>query len=472
MNELELIDMRISEDHFHAYENIIKNGGKPYASSVSRTISIKDLKVLRPKEFIISGRILNKNNEGFILYDGSDTVWVESSENLVQTGDIVEIFSEVFKEKILFPKIKIITKSLAKLPSTNEWESMSKESKAKYRDIGMIIVPEIKQVFINRSRINSSIREYFENDGFIEVETPILVSYPEIAPVRPFVIEEPRYIQSLDLRITNTEYIRRLMVAGFEKVYQLGKCFRDEPCSFKHHQEFTQLTFGIAYTDYFTLMKSIEELTYKLAIKIKGSPIITFGGTDIDLTPPWKRIRVRDALLEYTSIDIDKFNSHEDILKEMKDKGLKPPIKYDYGGFLKMANIVDNLIEEYVIDKLVQPTFFYEYPYYLGGPAKEIEDNKSYKKRCEVFIKGIELANVSTPQNDPLKIRAWYKDTLKLKQESGWKNQILDEPYLHAIDQGIPLCATGGLGVDRLMMFLLEKTDIEDVILFPWRKVQ
>ena len=189
----------------------------------------------------------------------------------------------------------------------------------------------------------------------------------------------------------------------------------------------------------------------------------------INLTPPWKRIGVRRALIENTGIDIERFDNPEDLRREIIMQGFSVPEKYEYGGFLKMASLVDKLIEDNVSNKLVQPTFLCEYPWYLGGPAKELESDPKYKKRSEVFVSGIELANISTPQNEPLKIRKWYQETLRLKQQSGWKGQVLDEPYLHAIDQGIPICTTGGLGIDRLIMFILEKEKIEDVVLFPWR---
>ena len=333
----------------------------------------------------------------------------------------------------------------------------------------MIVNTSLKQTFLDRNKINSLIREFYKTKGFTEVETPFLVPFPEIAPVRPFVTEEPKYSQKADLRLTNTEYMRRLMVAGFEKVYQLGKCFRDEPASFKHLPEFTQLTFGIAHEDYNSLMENIEQLAYSLAMKMNNKHQLNFRGQMIDLTPPWRRVSVRGALIDHTGVDIECFDDPKDLREEIVRCGFAVPEKYEYGGFLMMASLVDKLVEDNVFNRLVQPTFLCEYPWYLGGPAKELESNPKYKKRSEVFIAGVELANISTPQNDPLKIRRWYDETLKLKQQSGWRNQILDEPYLHAIDQGIPLCATGGLGVDRLVMFILEKERVEDVVLFPWR---
>jgi len=427
--------------------------------------------------FVITGRIIDETTKNgirfFKLSHKYETILVEIPEKTnVQIGDIIEVSSNKFDGIIISSSIRVITRPLVQLLRKDEREKMSDDFKKRHRDIGMIVDEELKKRFIQRSKINSLIRKFHEDKGFIEVETPILVPFPEIAPVKPFITEEPRYSQRCDLRITNTEYIRRLIVAGFDKVYQLGKCFRDEPLSFKHFPEFTQLTFGIAFNDYSALMKHIEELLYTINIEVNNNSIINFKRQKLDLTPPWQRISVKSALIEYADIDIDKFNDPDDLCREIVSKGLAIPKKFEYGGFLKMAAVVDKLVEDHVVGKLIQPTFLCEYPWYLGGPAKELDDNSNYKKRSEVFIGGMELANISTPQNDPLKLRKWYNDTMALKQESGWKNQVLDEPYLHAMDHGIPICATGGLGVDRLMMLILRQENIEDVLLFPWRKLK
>lgn len=427
------------------------------------------------KNFLVTGRIIGETMKDgvkfFKLSCKHGIVLVEiPQETNAQVGDIVEVFSSKFEGAITSPNIRIITKALVRLLSKGEWEKKSDDFKKQHIDVGMIVDEDLKKRFIARSKINSLIRKFYEERGFIEVETPLMQPFPEIAPVRPFVMEEPRYSHACNLRITNTEYMRRLLVAGFEKIYQLGKCFRDEPFSFKHFPEFTQLTFGIAFEDYNALMKNIEELVSSISAQINGSCTINFFGHKLDFTPPWQRISVRQALIQYAKIDIEQFDDPDGLSAEIASRGLPMPERFEYGGFLKMAALVDELIEACVIDKLLQPTFLCEYPWYLGGPAKELEGNPNYKKRSEIYVAGMELANISTPQNDPLKLRKWYSDTLALKQESGWKNQLLDEPYLHAMEQGIPICTTGGLGVDRMMMLILEQEKIENVILFPWRR--
>lgn len=472
---MEHITSGMSKEAIKSYKKMVESGKDPFPSKLTKSVNVNGNKKTDDGNFIVMGRIIGEivenNTKYFKLSHNYETILVEVPEKTnAQIGDIVEVSSGNLSGFVKSSSIRVITKALVQLPGDAEWERLSDDFKKQHKEIGMIVKKDLKKIFTQRSKVNALIRKFYESKGFIEVETPILEPFPDIAPVNPFVTEESGNSQKCRLRITNTEYMRRLIVAGFDKIYQLGKCFRDEPVSFKHFSEFTQLTFGISFDDYNALMKNIEELSCMINIEINGSSIINFQGQKIDLTPPWERRSVRSVLIDYAGIDIEKFTNPDDLCKEMVKLGFAVPKKFEYGGFLKMAALVDMLLEDYVIGKLVQPTFLCEYPWYLGGPAKEIDDNCKYKKRSEVFIAGIELANISTPQNNPLKVRRWYKDVLAIKQESGWNDQSLDESYLYAMDQGIPLCTTGGLGVDRLMMFVLGQESIEDVLLFPWRK--
>jgi len=477
MSKYEYFSDMEDREHIASYEDMLADNQLPYPLKMAgRTISIRELMRKKPNgAFRIAGRILEISEvnsvKHFQLYDGSGSILVEARQmpTYIQEGDIVEIESDNCNGCVTPSSAKIMTKSLIRLMGRSEFVEMGDNYRKMHRDLEMIVNPDLKATFINISKINSLIRRFHEDRGFVEVETPFLLPYPEVSPNRAFSTEEPIFSQKADLRRTNTEYIRRLMIAGFEKVYQLGKCFRDEPASFKHLPEFTQLTFGIAYQDYNALMKNIEEMSSMVVHAINGTYKITFRDRELDFSPPWRRISVRDALIEHTGIDIDKFDNEEDLSKEARSKGLQVPDRYEYEGFLKMATLVDKLIEDNVNARLLQPTFLCEYPWYLGGPAKELETNPKYKKRAEVFVGGVELANISTPQNDPFKIKKWYTETIRLKQEHGWKNARLDKLYLQALGQGIPICATGGLGVDRLIMFALKKDRVEDVVLFPWR---
>ncbi|MEK6793080.1 MAG: amino acid--tRNA ligase-related protein, partial [Nanoarchaeota archaeon] len=377
MSDLEYFVGIDDQEHLRAYSDMVVRGELPYPPDMQRTTTINTLKKHRIQgEFKIAGRVLDVKTSGktttFELYDGSDRVLVETESipGALQRGDIVEVSSDSYNGAVSSSNVRLITKSLAHLPTMQEFEEKEDEYRKKHRDIEMIVNHSLKDTFVKRSRINSLIRRFYGDREFIDVETPFLLPYPEISPNKAFSTEEPKFSQKADLRRTNTEYIRRLMVAGFEKVYQLGKCFRDEPTSFKHLPEFTQLTFGIAYEDYNALMKNIEELTSMLCMDINGHHSVNFRGQTLDFTLPWKRISVRNALLQHTGIDIEKFDNPKELSREAQRAGLEVPREYKYGGFLKMAILVDKLIEDNVNNKLVQPTFLCEYPWYLGGPAK------------------------------------------------------------------------------------------------------
>lgn len=393
-------------------------------------------------------------------------------ENL-DPGDIVAVTGELLgtptELTMQIQSLALITKCLRPLPTLSEWSTTTLEDRRLHREVDILLRPEVRERFIARSRANSLVRAYLEREGFLEVETPLLVPFPEIAPVRPFSVEEPRWTRRMDLRITNTEYIRRLMVAGFERVYQLGKCFRDEELSYKHDVEFTQLTFGFAHHDYRTLMNLIENIIFDLATALTGTPIVTFRGQQIDLTPPWRRLTIQEAIERFTGLDIGRLSDPQLLSEQMVAAGLGVPTVFEYQGYLRHARLLDYLVDNYVLNHLSQPTFLHDYPDALGGPAKELVGRPGYKQRCEAFIAGMEIANVSTPQNDPLRVRKWYQETIDLKVQSGWKHQQLDDPYLMAIETGIPICATGAIGYERMLMLVLGVDDIRDVGLFTWK---
>jgi len=401
------------------------------------------------------------------IYDGSNYINCLSPKGYsASPGDIVSLRLEEHSVEKVVCGLEILTRAERRLPTRSELEYRGVDFKRKQPEVTMILDGS-KQVFEYRGRVISFIRKFLESRGFIEVETPYLNIAPEISPVPDFVTERPRNFMPFHLRITNTEYMRRLMVAGFDEVYQIGKCFRDEKSSFKHHPEFTQLTFGVAYQNYNFLIDLTEELIHQAAEKIVGKTKFNFRGQEIDLTPPWRRMTMRESIEKFAGIDIEKYPSNEELSKRMEEMGMNPPHEFLFSGFLIRNALIDKLVEDFVVPHMVQPTFIKEYPYCLGGPAKEVEGKSGYKQRCEVFVGTMEIANYSTPQNDFKKVKMWYDETLQQKIESGWKNQFLDEGYLFAVSHGIQPCATGGFGIDRLLMLLLEKDDIKDVILFP-----
>jgi lysyl-tRNA synthetase class 2 len=310
-------------------------------------------------------------------------------------------------------------------------------------------------------------RRFLESRGFLEVDTPLIVPWPDIAPVPPVVVSRGQYVLQGDLRIANTEFMRRLLVSGFDRVYQLGRCFRDEQPSWKHEIEFTQLTFGIAFATYGYLMTLIEELIVDLLSSMELPEVVDYQGHRISFSRPWKRISVRDALRDATGIDLFKCSDMNSLVEAVCSAGLKvPDIRGSYGGLLAQARILHILIDDYVVPTFRGPTWLCEYPFYLGGPAKEITGNPEFKMRAELFIRDIEIANISVPQNNPAMVRKWYEEMLRLKCEKGLPTPYLDEPYLNSMEIGIPVATTGGLGFDRLLMVLLDAPDVRDVLLF------
>lgn len=426
---------------------------------------------------LLNGRIvgLRSRNEGGIIleiYDGVGVINCYSLKNhRVGRGDIVSLILKKSGSERLVHDLRVITKAERQFPSQDELNRLGLDYRRKHHEISMVL-NGTKKTFEQRSKIISFIRSFLENRGFVEVETPYLQSVPEIAPVPDFVTETPRHFRALHLRITNTEYMRRLLVAGFDKIYQLGRCFRDEKSSFKHHPEFTQLTFGVANHNYDYLIDLIEELVYQAALKVVGKTRFSFKGREVDLTPPWERRTMRDAIIEFAELDIEDYPDNGDLAKKMEEMGMNPPRDLEFSGFLIRNALIDRMVEDFVVPNMIKPTLVKEYPYCLGGPAKEVEGKSEYKQRCEAFAGTMEIANVSTPQNDYRKLKKWYDETLQQKIESGWLNQELDEDYLFAMSCGIPLCTTGGLGVDRLLMLILEKNDVKDVMLFPWKEVK
>ncbi|MCL2431659.1 amino acid--tRNA ligase-related protein [Candidatus Bathycorpusculum sp.] len=423
----------------------------------------------------IVGRVVKSEidniNTGLIIdiFDGTSIVQCHLPKRQeIQRGDIVSITMSRVNQENTVHYMKVLTKAEIQVPTHDELCSLGREFRLKHPEVDMILNNTI-DTFKRRSKCISFMRNYLETQEFIEVDTPYLQSIPEIAPVADFITQQPKNYEKMHLRITNTEYMRRLLSGGFTRVFQIGKCFRDEAISYKHHPEFTQLTFGIAGHTYEDLAKLIEDMIYQTVERTIGKRKVTFGENELNMEPPWARKTVREALIEYADIDVEMYPNDNDLAKKIRDIGVELKTESQFSGFLARNALIDKLVEEFVVPKLIQPTFLIEYPYCLGGPAKEIEKRPAYKQRGELFAGTIEIANFSTPQNDYCKLKKWYDETLIQKIEAGWNDQELDEDYLYAMRLGIPICTTGGLGIDRLLMLLLEKANINDVILFPWK---
>jgi lysyl-tRNA synthetase class 2 len=336
----------------------------------------------------------------------------------------------------------------------------------KLREIEIREDPRLRKNFEIRSRANLETHLYFQERGYVETETPVLTPELEIAPIRQFSANgggRPF------LRMTDTEFLRRLLVGGFDKIYQLSKHFRVGDLNFKSYPEFTQLSLAVKGTDYIQLAHVVGDYMIHVAERINGSTNVDAFGQELDLREPWRILSVKDALGEFANVDLDdnlEVNALEETLRRMKMPA--PPEAADYSGVIRYTILMENLLDKQVIPNFKGVLFLNKYPYELGGPGKEVETRPGYKQRGEIFFNGIELLNSVSTQTDGEKLRRRYQETLDLQIQSGkWDGKRLDEEYLSSIESGIPESAVMSLGYDRFLMMLTKSKNIRDVIMFP-----
>lgn len=433
------------------------------------------------KDVILAGRIMAIRGHGkaafFDIQDDSGKIQVYIKKDnvseetfklykLLDIGDIIGVEGRVFKSQrgeisISATNLKMLAKSLRPLPE--KWHGL-KDTDTRYRQryLDLIVNPEVKQTFLTRSKIISAIREFLDERGFVEVETPILSPIAGGAAARPFVTYHNALDMQLYLRIATELYLKRLIVGGFEKVYELGKDFRNEGISVKHNPEFTMLELYQAYADYKDMMELMETLFSEIAQKVLGTMKITYQGEEIDLTPPWKRMTMVEAVRQFTGIDFDSITSDEEarrIAKELKIEEVKDS---DTRG--KILNLV---FEEKVEQNLVQPTFIYDYPLEISPLAKKKEDNPDLTYRFEAFITRREMCNAFSELNDPIDQRERFLQQLKEREAGDEEAHVFDEDYIVALEHGMPPTGGLGIGIDRMVMLLTDSPSIRDVILFP-----
>ncbi|WP_213975724.1 lysine--tRNA ligase [Tepidanaerobacter acetatoxydans] len=396
----------------------------------------------------------NVSDETFNLY------------KLLDIGDIVGIEGKVFKSKrgeisVSVNGMTILAKSLRPLPE--KWHGL-KDTDIRYRQryLDLIVNPEVKQTFLIRSKIISAMRQFLDDKGFVEVETPVLSPIAGGAAARPFVTYHNALDMQLYLRIATELYLKRLIVGGFEKVYELGKDFRNEGISIKHNPEFTMVELYQAYADYKDMMKLTEDMIAYIAEKVLGTKKITYQGEEIDLTPPWTRMTMVEAVKHFTGVDFDSIVSDEDARKVARELHIEEIKDSDTKG--KVLNV---MFEEKVEQNLVQPTFIYDYPIEISPLAKKKEDNPDLTYRFEAFITGREIANAFSELNDPIDQRERFLQQLKEREAGDEEAHAFDEDYINALEYGMPPTGGMGMGIDRIVMLLTDSYSIRDVILFP-----
>ena len=401
------------------------------------------------------------------LYFKIDTLGKESYkvfEKLLDVGDIIGVEGFVFRThkgelSVWVEKFTVLTKSLRPLPHV--WFGL-KDIERRYREryVDLILNPEVKETFVKRSRIIKEIRKFLNSKGFIEVETPMLHQIAGGAAARPFITFHNALGINLYLRIAPELYLKRLIVGGFEKVYEIGKVFRNEGVDRFHNPEFTMVEWYWAYADYKDNMKLVEELIRHLVKTVHGKLKIVFQGKEIDFSKPFKVITLIDALKEYAGIDIMN-KSRDDLVNIAEQHGLE--VKKD----ATKGELITSLFEELVQHKLIQPTFVIDHPVDVSPLAKRKKDDPTLTERFELYIAGLEVVNAYTELNDPIDQRERFLEQMEKRAKGDEEAHMMDEDFLRALEYGMPPTSGVGIGIDRLVMILTDSPSIRDVILFP-----
>ncbi len=353
---------------------------------------------------------------------------------------------------------QLAAKALRPLPE--KWHGLKDtETRYRYRYLDLISNPEVRDVFVKRSKIVTAMRKYLDGQGFLEVETPTLQSVYGGAMAKPFLTHHNALDMQLFLRISDELYLKRLIVGGFEKVYEICKDFRNEGISTKHNPEFTMMECYWAYADYESMMRLTEEMTAFVAQEVLGTTQITFNGQTIDLTPPWQRLNLAESVKQYTGIDIfETYGDVEGLWAECQQKKLELSPQASWG------KLVDELLSKYVEPTIVNPAFIHTYPLDISPLAKQSPTDPRMVERFEAFVVGMEIGNAYSELNDPV---AQRQRLLEQQAVSDEEAHIMDDDYVMALMQGMPPTGGLGIGVDRLVMLLTDQQSIREVILFP-----
>lgn len=491
---LQELESQFSEQESLRREKLVKlqeEGKDPFdVYKVKRTHSSKQVKdnfeELEGKEVTVAGRIMSKRGQGKVVFsdiydrDGKIQLFIKidevGEEALKQyktndLGDWVAATGEVFKTKtgevsVKVKTVELISKSLKPLPE--KWHGL-KDPDLRYRqrEVDIITNPEVKDTFIKRSQIISGIRTFLDNRGFLEVETPMLATIAGGASARPFITHHNTFDLDMFLRIAPELYLKRCIVAGFEKVYELGRTFRNEGMSVRHNPEFTMIELYQAFADYNDMMELTENMVAEVCKKVNGTTKVTYQGAEIDFMPPWRRITMVDAVKEYAGVDYNEFKSDADAQAVAKEKNLEfsKPLNT-----VTKGEVLNALYEEFCEEHMIQPTFIIDYPVEISPLTKKKRGNEMFTERFEGFVFGRELCNAYSELNDPIVQRERFAQQEKERELGDDEAYMIDEEFMSALETGMPPTGGLGIGIDRLIMFLTDSASIRDVILFPTMK--
>lgn len=462
-------------------------GIEPYAERYTRTHMsseiIENFPELEGLQVSIAGRIMSKRDQGkaaFLhiqdmagriqVYIRMDAVGEKIFESVLtyDIGDIVGIQGTVFRTQkgeisIRAQDITLLSKSLRPLPE--KFHGLTNvETRYRQRYLDLIMNTEVRETFITRNKVIRAMRGYLENNGFIEVETPTLITIPGGAAARPFITHHNTLDIDLYLRIALELPLKRLIVGGFEKVFEIGRNFRNEGISIKHNPEFTMMELYQAYANYEDIMDLMEDMVVYIVQKVNETLEVEYQGVKVNFSKPWRRLQMLDAIKEYTGIDFNEILTDEEARKAAAAKGLT--FKKDDS----RGKIINAVFEEFVEPELIQPTFIIGHPVEISPLAKRNAINPEYTDRFEVFIYGRETANAFSELNDPIDQRERFEKQMAEREKGDDEAHMMDEDFLQALEYGLPPTGGLGVGIDRLVMLLTDSASIRDVILFPTMK--
>lgn len=481
MSEEEIIALRKAK-----LEHLRARGIDPYPARFHRSHTAQEAVRLLEEDreeglrVTVAGRITASRNMGKASFldvrDGSgkiqgyfkqDILGPEAYEMLhyLDLGDFIGVSGPLFRTKTGEPTVEarsytVLSKALRAPPE--KWHGLQDvEVRYRQRYLDLIANPEVRETFITRSRIIAAMRRFLDSQGYLEVETPILLSTAGGAAARPFVTYHNALDRHLCLRIATELHLKRLIVGGFERVYEIGRIFRNEGVSTKYNPEFTMLESYEAYADYNRVMELVEQMVSTVASEALGTTKVACGPSQIDLSPPYPRITLRDAIREACGVDFDAHNSLDSLKRAAAETGLHVENWWGRG------KTIDELLSVHVEPKLLQPTFLTDYPIELSPLAKRKPDAPHLVERFEFFIAGREVGNAYSELNDPIDQRERFLEQARLRAAGDEEAEVVDEDFLVALEHGMPPTGGLGIGVDRLVMALTGHTSIREVILFP-----
>lgn len=463
-------------------ETLQGKGVDPYPSVIRRDQTVEQARTMDGSTVAVAGRIIGIRGHGKIFFadiaDGtgkvqavikSDVCEKKSFElvSLLDLGDFIAVQGEVGKTQagevsVFVKNLQLITKALRPLP--NKLHGLKDiEERYRQRYVDLLVNPRARQIFLARAKVVTFLRNFLDSDGFLEVETPVLQPIYGGASAKPFITHHNALDIDLYLRISDELYLKRLIVAGFDKVYEIGKDFRNEGIDRQHNPEFTMLEFYWAYADYEQLMKYTETMFASLIKEATGSHILTYQKQKLDFTLPWPRKTYRDAVLEFSGIDINKAQDEKKLLAKIRAK----KIDLDLTGVVGYGALLDTLYKATTRPHLVGPMFLTDRPTTFVALAKRLPKDPTKTASFQLLVAGRELINAYNELNDPEDQTNRWKESEKLGKKGQTEHEVFDADYIRALEYGMPPTAGWGLGIDRLVCILTDQQNLKDVILFP-----